>query len=151
MGTNQCSYLASKIVGIAFVRIHVRYGGMPVSRCAASVAMARELASTPPTTSPAFTRIQPIHSRRLIQTNWIKGTVSRDFLYSVFSPKQLLLVPLDMPWGRFDFFAYWLRYGHFKMTPRCPMNWGVFFCCFFNIQAHVAAFKATIIQKTVQF
>jgi hypothetical protein len=25
-----------------------------------------------------------------------KGTVSRDFLYPVFSPKQLLLVPLDM-------------------------------------------------------
>ena len=25
-----------------------------------------------------------------------KGTVSRDFLYSVFSPKQLLLDPLEM-------------------------------------------------------
>ena len=33
-----------------------------------------------------------------------KGTVSRDFLYSVFSPKQLLLVPLDMSQGHFDFF-----------------------------------------------
>ena len=26
----------------------------------------------------------------------LKETVSRDFLYSVFSPKQLLLIPLDM-------------------------------------------------------
>ena len=26
----------------------------------------------------------------------LEGTVSQDFLYSVFSPKQLLLVPLEM-------------------------------------------------------
>jgi len=35
-------------------------------------------------------------------------------------------------------------------TPRCPKYWGVFFV-FLNIQAHVAAFKATLIQKTVKF
>ena len=52
----------------------------------------------------------------------LKGTVSRDFLYSVFSPKQLLLVPLEMSLGRFDFFPSWLSYKHFKMTPRCPMH-----------------------------
>ena len=54
----------------------------------------------------------------------LKGTVSRDFLYSVFPPKQLLLVPLEMSWGSF-FFASWLSCKHFKMTPRCPMHWGV--------------------------
>ena len=35
-------------------------------------------------------------------------------------------------------------------TPRCLMNRGVFLV-FFNIQAHVAAFKATLIPKTVKF
>ena len=35
---------------------------------------------------------------------YIKGTVSQDFLYWVFSPKQLLLVPLEMSKGRLDFF-----------------------------------------------
>jgi len=54
-----------------------------------------------------------------------KGTVSRDFLFSVFSPKQLLLFLLEMSYGRFDFFAYWLSYKHFKMTPRCLGHWGV--------------------------
>ena len=63
--------------------------------------------------------------QHLSQDYPFRGTVSRYFLYSVFSPKQLLLVPLDMSYGRFDFFAYWLSYGHFKMTPRCPMYRGV--------------------------
>ena len=35
-------------------------------------------------------------------------------------------------------------------TPRFPMNRGVFFC-FLNIQAHVAAFNATLIQKLLNF
>ena len=30
-----------------------------------------------------------------------------------------------MSLGHFDFFAYWLSYKHFKMTPRCPMYQGV--------------------------
>ena len=55
----------------------------------------------------------------------LEGTVSQDFLYSVFSPKQLLLVPLEMPLGHFDFFASWLSYKHFKMSPRCLGHWGV--------------------------
>jgi len=54
-----------------------------------------------------------------------KRTVSRDFLYSGFYPKQLLLVPLEMSLGHFDFFAFWLSYKHFKMTPRCLGHWGV--------------------------
>ena len=33
-------------------------------------------------------------------------------------------------------------------TPRCPMYRGVFFV-FLNIQAHVAAFKATLIQNLI--
>ena len=41
-----------------------------------------------------------------LMRSMFKGTVSRDFLYSVFSPKQLLLVSLEMSWGRFDFFCF---------------------------------------------
>ena len=35
-------------------------------------------------------------------------------------------------------------------TPQCPIN-GESFFVFLNLQAHVAAFKATLIQKTVKF
>ena len=34
---------------------------------------------------------------------FLKGTVSRDFLFLVFFTKQLLLVPIEMPSGLFEF------------------------------------------------
>jgi len=50
-------------------------------------------------------------------TNSLKGQSHDIFFVLGFSSKQILLVPLDM--------SYWLSYGHFKMTPRCPMYRGV--------------------------
>ena len=43
-----------------------------------------------------------------------KGTVSRDFFDLVFSTKQLLLAPLEMSQGRFDFFCFFAELYDFK-------------------------------------
>jgi Reverse transcriptase (RNA-dependent DNA polymerase) len=44
---------------------------------------------------------------------FFKGTVPRDFLYSVFFINQLLMVPLEVPSGRFHFFCVFMELFNF--------------------------------------
>ena len=58
---------------------------------------------TSPSESPRYSGMDN-HRKELKWTNfYVKGAVSRDFLYPVFFTNQLLLVPSEMSKGRFDF------------------------------------------------
>ena len=80
----------------------------------------------------------------------LKGTVSQDFYVLVIFIKQLLLVPLEVPWNDFDFFqkfaeifaeksAQQCMIHRGKATPGCMIHRGMTTCrC--NCKNHFAPF-----------
>ena len=72
-----------------------------------------------------FTSIFGEWTRGILANCPFKGTVSRDFLYSVFFPNNSSWSHWRYPRAVSIFFASWLSYKHFKMTSWCPMYRGV--------------------------
>ena len=56
---------------------------------------------------------------------WIKGTVSRDFLYLVFSSNSSSWSYQRCPWAVSNFDDFSRSYSNFKTTPRCIGHQGV--------------------------
>ena len=61
----------------------------------------------------------------LILDYYLKGQSHEIFCTRFFPPNNSSLSHQTCPRAVLIFFAYWLSYGHFKMTPRCPMYQGV--------------------------
>ena len=57
----------------------------------------------------------------LLNVCYLKGQSHEIFCNRSFPPNNSSWSHLTCPRAVSIFFAYWLSYGHFKMTPRCPM------------------------------